>query len=104
MAVTFIQDLNTLTFPDDQQRQYPLDDALGQKGVLMRTKGGVMAVDVRKAGNPLQIPLSLVLVDQTFFSDLDNWFFNICQGKLYKFYYSNTVTGESSMPVRWVNG
>lgn len=103
-VITFVKGTDTLNFPSDQNRGYPLNDSLGQKGVLLRTKVLVMAVDVRKADTPLQIPVVLKLVSQAFFGDLENWFLNVCKGKLYNFYYTNSVTGETNLPVRWVNG
>ena len=104
MSVTFIKDASTLTFPASQNRQYPLSDKEGHEGVLLRTKAGVIAVDVRKAANPLQIVLSLGHMEQAFYDGLEAWFFNISKGKLYKFNYTNSITGESSVPVRWTNG
>ncbi len=104
--VTFTKtaDSNILTFPTDQNREYPLNDTEGHKGALLRTGGGTIAVDVRKTSNPLQIPLTLRNITQAFYDALENWFLNVCKNKLYKFYYSNDVTGESLLAVRWING
>jgi|SRR3989304_4080125 len=104
MPVTFIKDLNNLTFPSDQNREYPLNDKEGQKGTILKTKAEMICVDVLKSSNPKQIPLSLSLIDGTFYSNLMNWFLNICKGKTYKFQYTNDVTGESGLYVRWLNG
>lgn len=104
MIVRFIKDLNTLTFPADQNREYPLNDTEGHKGTLLRSGEGTIAVDVLKTSNPLQIPLTLRNITQAFYDALQNWFSNICKEKLYKFYYTNSVTGESLLLVRWING
>lgn len=104
MAVTFAKDANTLTFPTDQNREYPLDDAIAAKGVLQRTKQSTIVYDARTTDNPRQIPLTLKYIDQAFFDNLKDWFNTKVQGRLYKFNYTNPVTGESALAVRWVNG
>lgn len=105
MAVTFVKDASTLTFPAGQNRWYPMSDSEGHKnGALQRTGTGAIAVDVRKGENPKQLNLSLQKMDSSFFNDLKAWYFNTVKGKAFKFNYSNDVSGESSMPVRWVNG
>ncbi|HAP66861.1 MAG TPA: hypothetical protein DCQ99_03410 [Nitrospinae bacterium] len=104
MSVTFNKDSNILTFPSDQNREYPLNDAEGQKGNVLKTKAEVICVDVHKSSNPKQIPLSLSLIDGSFYSNLMNWFLTVCKGMTYKFQYTNDVTGESGLYVRWLNG
>lgn len=104
MSVTFVKDANTLTFPDTQNREYPLNNAAAAKGVLQRTKQNIISYDARTTDNPGQFPLTLEYIDQTFFDQLKDWFYNKVQGRLFQFNYTNSVTGESSLPVRWVNG
>ncbi|MBI3582370.1 MAG: hypothetical protein HY096_00285 [Nitrospinae bacterium] len=104
MSVTFQKDFNNLTFPTEQNREYPLNNQEGQKGNVLKTKAGTIAVDVLKSSNPKQLSLSLSNIDGTFYSNLLNWFLNVCKGMVYKFQYTNDVTGESGLYVRWVNG
>ncbi len=104
MLVTFIKDSNTLTFPSTQNRGYPLNDAEGQKGTVLKTKAEVICVDVLFSSNSKQIPLSLQHIDGTFYGELVSFFLTVCKGSLFKFQYSNDVTGESGLYVRWING
>ena len=104
MAVTFNKDTNTLTFPSEQNREWPINDAEGHKNAVLRTKVDIICIDVRKVSNPKQLVLTLNNISQTFFTDLENWFLNICKGKLYSFKYSNDVTGENAVVTRLVNG
>jgi len=104
MAVTFDKNASNLTFPTGKNRNWPVDDSEKHDGVILRTAAGIIAFDERMAANPLQIPLQLTEVVPSFYNDLYSWFTTVCHGKLYKFNYSNGVTGESNLSVRWING
>jgi len=104
MAVTFVNGATTITFPADQNREYPLDDELAQRGSILRTAVNVPKFNELKSADPLVIPLKLSGVSQAFYDDLENFFYNVVEGALYQFNYTNGVTGESNLPVRWING
>lgn len=104
MSITFQKNTDILNFPSKQNRKYPLNDKEGQKGVLLRTAADVPIIDIRLSSNPKQLPLSINNIDNTLYTSLKNWHSNICIGILYKFQYSNDVTGESGVYVRWING